>query len=94
MTKVYIYSPAPLKNPKAYLSGILIVLKVDKGKAPGATRLLVIDDVDVSQRTVLGEHLPKIPLRGVQTQAKHAEAVVRIRVGLSRHGDKMNMNNL
>lgn len=72
-------------RPKAYLSGILIVLKVDKGEAPGAPWLLVIDNIDVSQRAILWKHLPQIPLRSVQTQAEHTEAVVRIRVGLSKH---------
>lgn len=64
------------------LFGILTVFKVDKGEAPGASRLLVIDNAHVSQRAVLGEHFSQVPLRSVQAQPKHAQTAAGVRVGL------------
>lgn len=60
------------------LFGILFVLKVNKRKAPGAPRLLVIHNTDIRQGAVFREDFPQIPLCGVQAQPKHAQATVWI----------------
>lgn len=48
------------------LFGIFSVLKVNKSETPGASRLLIIHNGDVTQRAVFGEDLPQVPLCGVQ----------------------------
>lgn len=63
------------------LLGVLAVFKVDKGKASRPTRLLVIHDVDVTQRAIFRENLSQIPLSGVEAQSKHAQTVVGVWVG-------------
>lgn len=65
-----------------YLFGVISVLKVNKSKAPGSARLLVIYDRDVYQGAVFREDIPQVPLRGVQAQAKNSEAKVWIRICL------------
>lgn len=65
-----------------YLFGVISVLKVNKRKAPGAPRLLVIYDRDVCQRAIFREDVPQVPLRGVQAQAKNSKANVWIRICL------------
>lgn len=62
------------------LFGIICVLEVNKGKAPGAPRLLVTHNADIRQGAVFGEDIPQIPLCGVQAQAKHSQAAVWVRV--------------
>lgn len=78
-----------------YLFWVLTVFKVDKGKASWASRLLVIHNVDVTQRAIFGENFPEIPLSGVQTQSKHTQTVVWIWVGLRsmRRDVKTQINN-
>lgn len=61
-----------------YLFSVTRVLKVNKSKAPGASRLLVIHDRDVCQGAVLREDVPQISLCGVQAQTKHSQATVWI----------------
>lgn len=58
------------------LFGIFSVLKVNKGKAPGASRLLIIHNADITQRAILGKDLPEVPLCGVQAQPEHSQAAV------------------
>lgn len=60
------------------LFSIICVLEVNKGKAPGAPRLLVIHDRDIRQGAVFREDFPQISLCGVQAQAKHSQATVGI----------------
>lgn len=65
-----------------YLFCVICVLKVDKGKAPGAPRLLVVYDTDICKGAILGEDFPQIPLCGVQTQAKHSQTAVWVWISL------------
>lgn len=78
-----------------YLFWVLTVFKVDKGKASWASWLLVIHNVDITQRAIFGENFPEIPLSGVQTQSKHTQTVVWIWVGLRsmRRDVKTQINN-
>lgn len=71
-----IYSDAPTIQLHAVgslhcLFGILKSLKVNKGKATGATCALVVHNIDPSQRTIARKHLPQVALCGVQAQTKH-----------------------
>lgn len=65
-----------------YLFGILKSLKVNEGKATGATRALVIHHIDPSQRTIARKHLPQVTLCSVQAQSKHPQTRARVRVCL------------
>ena len=65
-----------------YLFGILESLEVNKGKATGAARALVVHHVDPRQRTVARKHLPQVALCGVQAQAKHPQTRAGVRVRL------------
>lgn len=67
---------------KMHLFCIFSGLEVDKGKTPGASRLLVIHNADITQRAKLGEDLPQVSLCGVQAQAKHSQAAVWVWVCL------------
>lgn len=82
--KVFTYA-AKYQDQKAYLSSVLWGFEVDEGKAPGAAWLLVVDDADIGKGAVLGEDLTQVPLRGVQAQAKHAQAAAGVRVSLDGH---------
>ena len=66
----------------SHLFGIVCILEVNKGKAPGAPRLLVTHNADVRQGAVFGEDIPQIPLCGVQAQAKHSQAGVGVGISL------------
>lgn len=84
---LYFSLPQPPKSNNSRVSNtrllrVLIVLKVDEGKAPGAPGLLVVDYVDVCQGAILGEHFPQVALSRVQAQAKHPQADVWVGVGL------------
>ena len=57
-----------------YLLGIINPLKVDESEASRATCALIVHHVDPRQRPVAAEHLPQVPLCGVQAQAKHPQA--------------------
>jgi hypothetical protein len=63
-------------SPLLGLFCICCGFKVDKGKSPGATGLLVINDVHLSQRAILGEHIPQVSLCGVQTEPKYPKTKV------------------
>lgn len=62
------------------LFSVVFVLEVNKRKAPGAPRLLVVYNADIRQRAVFREDFPQVPLSGVQAQAKHSQATVWIRI--------------
>lgn len=55
---------------------VILALEVNKGKAPGAPRLLVIHNADICQGAIFREDISQIPLCGVQAQAKHSHAAV------------------
>lgn len=59
---------------------VLPVLEVDEGKASRSARLLVVDNADAAQGAVLGEHFSQVSLCGVQAQAEHTQAAVRVRI--------------
>ncbi len=65
-----------------YLFSVIFVLEVNKRKAPGAPRLLVIHNADIRQGAVFREDFPQVPLCGVQAQAKHSQATVWIWISL------------
>lgn len=72
----------PIPCTPTYLLGILDVLEVDEGEASGAPRLLVVHDGHVGDGAILGEHLPQVPFCSVQTQPKHSQTTVWIRICL------------
>lgn len=65
-----------------YFLGILDVLEVDEGEPSGAPRLLVVHDGNVCNGPILGENLSQISFCSVQTQPKHSETTVWIRICL------------
>lgn len=77
---------SPIKKSENFfcsnLLWVLAVFKVDEGKASWPPRLLVIDNVDIAQRAIFGENISEIPLSGVQTQSKHTQTVIGVRVCL------------
>lgn len=75
-----------------HLLGIFSVLEVDEGEAPGAAGLLVVDDADITDGAVFGEHLPQVPLRGVQTEPKHTQAAVGIWICLQSGKGKQTLS--
>lgn len=79
--------PSKTQSTETNLFGILPVLKVDKGEATWAARLLVVDYGDAGKRAVFREHFSQVSLGGVQAQAKHTQATVGFRVCL-RDEDK------
>lgn len=76
------FAPFLCRVMRFYLFGVISVLKVNKSKASGSSGLLVIYDGDVCQGAIFREDVPQVPLRGVQAQAKHSQANVRIRICL------------
>lgn len=71
-----------------HLFGVIFVFEVDKGEASGAARLLVVDYADAGQGAIFGEDFSQVSLCGVQAQAKHTQATVRVRVCLQDKGKR------
>lgn len=68
--------------PYIYLFRIINSFEVNKSKAAGASRALVVHHIDPGQMAVARKHLPQVPLRRVQAQAKHSQTCAGVRVGL------------
>lgn len=64
-----------------YFFWVLSVFKVDKRKSSWATRLLVVDNVDLTQWAIFRENVPQVSLSGVKAQTKHTQAGVWVWVG-------------
>ena len=54
-----------------YIDGVVGIFIVDESKAPRPSRLMIVDDLDLLDRSVLREHLPDLLLPCVQAQPKH-----------------------
>lgn len=57
------------------------VFKIDKRKSSWSSCPLVIDHIDSCEWSISGKHFTQLPVSSVQAQAKHADTIVRIRVG-------------
>jgi len=60
------------------LGGILNILVIDESKSTAATRVSIQHHLALLQVSELAELLLQLPLRGVQTQPKHPQALVRL----------------
>lgn len=65
-----------------YFLGILDVLEVDEREPSGTPRLLIVHDGNVGNGPILGENLSQVSFCSVQTQPKHSETAVWVRICL------------
>lgn len=82
----------PTRCTPTYLLGILDVLEVDEGKPSGAPRLLIIHDGNVGNGPILGENLSQVSFCSVQTQPKHSQTTVWIRICLKERTEILRSN--
>jgi len=64
----------------ASLRGVVLIFKIDEGKAPAAARVTIQHYLDLLQRPVLLELRLELPLAGVQRQPEHPQALAGLRV--------------
>lgn len=79
-------SPSPPHHipSLSHLLSVVSGFEVDEGEPSWAAGLLVVDDADICKGAVLGEDFSQISLCGVETQAKHTQARVGIRIRLEK----------
>ena len=67
-----------------HLDGVLLVAEVDEREAARPSRLVVVDDLELVDRSVTREDVAQVALLRVEAQAEDTEAAARLRVVLKQ----------